>query len=67
MPEIKCELTDAQYVQIRDAAQAAGMTIEDFAALATSEAIALRYRPKEVRGNVVSIEGLKSRLRGPPD
>lgn len=66
MPEITCDLSESQYAQVRDAAERAGMSIEEYAQKATAVAIAARYRPHEITGNVVSLEALKSRLRGPP-
>lgn len=66
MPVITCELSDEQAAQLSDAAHRAGMSIEDYAELAASEAIASRYRLTEVRGAVIPFESLNSRLRGPP-
>lgn len=66
MPEITCDLTDAQYALLRDGAARAGMTIEEYTHAVVEAAVADRFKTKEVRGNVVSLEALKSRLRGPP-
>lgn len=66
MPDITCDLTDAQYAQLCDGAARAGTTVEEYAHALVESAVADRFKPKQVHGNVVSLEALKSRLRGPP-
>jgi hypothetical protein len=66
MPVITCDLTDQQLSVISEAADRAGMSIEEFATHAAEAAVAARYRLPEIRNNVVPLESLKRQLRGPP-
>jgi len=66
MPVMTCDLTDQQLSVLTEAASRAGMSIEEFAAHAAEVAVAARYKLPEIRNNVVPMESLKRRLRGPP-
>lgn len=58
MSDITVALTDRQREDLERAARDAGMTIEEYAALAVSQAVEKRYVLPSMHGTVIPIQGL---------
>lgn len=59
MPDITVALTDEQRRALESVAREAGVTVDEYAALAVSQAIEARYVLPSVPGSVIPLRGLK--------
>ncbi|PXV54202.1 hypothetical protein SAMN04487785_11418 [Dyella jiangningensis] len=59
MPDITVALTDDQRRELEAAAREAGVTVDEYAAMAVSQAVETRYVLPSTAGVVVPMKGLK--------
>jgi hypothetical protein len=59
MPDITVALTDEQRKALEAAALEAGVTVDEYAAMAVSQAVEARYVLPSTTGVVVPMKGLK--------
>lgn len=59
MPDITVALTDEQRRALESVALEAGVTVDEYAALAVSQAVEARYVLPSTTGTVVPLRGLK--------
>ena len=60
MPDIGIALTEQQQRELAAAAKRAGLSPEEFASRAVSQAVTARYRIPSTQGRVLTFQALKS-------
>jgi len=67
MPDMGIALTEQQQRELAAAAKRAGLSPEEFAARAISQAVTARYRIASTQGRVLPFQALKSDSHSKPE